>query len=104
MEYNEKAKAKFLNEKSLAYLVELKEGLAHLGGFSAPELEGVFKGIIEKHGVKLGNVAQPVRVAITGGTESPGIFEVLEIVGREKTLKRLEKAIQAIGVSSGRGI
>jgi glutamyl-tRNA synthetase len=96
VEYNEKAKAKFLNDKSLPYLLELRENLVPLTDFSAPELEMVFKTIVEKHGIKLGNLAQPVRVAITGGTESPGIFEVLEIVGKEKTLKRLEKAIKTI--------
>ena len=40
--------------------------------------------------------AQLVRVAVTGKAESPGIFEVLEILGKEKVLKRLEKAIKAI--------
>jgi glutamyl-tRNA synthetase len=96
VEYNEKAKAKFLNDKSLLLLTELRERLLPLAEFSASELEKVFKEIVEKHGVKLGNLAQPVRVAITGGTESPGIFDVLEIVGKEKTLKRLEKAIKTI--------
>lgn len=95
-EYNEKAKEKFLNEKSLPYLIELKNNLASITDFSASEIEKVFKAIIEKHGIKLGALAQPVRVAITGGTESPGIFEVLEIVGKEKTTKRLEKAIRGI--------
>ena len=42
-------------------------------------------------------IAQPVRVAMTGKTESPGIFEVLEILGKTKTLQRLERAIQTIG-------
>jgi glutamyl-tRNA synthetase len=96
VDYDEKAKAKFLNDKSLPYLVELRENLVLLEDFSALELEKAFKIIVEKHGIKLGNIAQPVRVAITGGTESPGIFEVLEIVGKEKTLKRLEKAIETI--------
>lgn len=96
VEYNEKAKAKFLNEKSLPYLVELKDALALIGDFSSQEIEKVFRAVTEKHGVKLGNVAQPVRVAITGGTESPGIFEVLEIVGKEKTLRRLTRAIESI--------
>lgn len=96
VEYNEKAKTKFLNEKSLLYLIELKNNLASITDFLAPEIEKVFKTIIEKHGIKLGNLAQPVRVAITGGTESPGIFEVLEIVGKEKTLGRLGKAINTI--------
>lgn len=100
VEYNEKAKAKFLNDKSLPYLSELKDDLAVAGDFSTSELEKIFKTITDKHGVKLGNVAQPVRVAITGGTESPGIFEVLEIVGKEKTLRRLGKAIQIITASA----
>lgn len=96
VEYDEKAKAKFLNEKILPYLIELKDGLNSLSYFSTSEIEKAFRAITEKHNIKLGNIAQPVRVAMTGGTESPGIFEVLEIVGKEKTIKRLERAIQAI--------
>jgi len=51
----------------------------------------------KKYNIKLGNLAQPVRVAVTGKAESPGIFEVIEILGQEKVLKRLEKAIQEKG-------
>lgn len=98
VEYNVKAKEKFLNEKYLANLIEVKESLEALDNFIAPEIEKVFVSIGEKQNIKLGNIAQPVRVAITGKTESPGIFEVLEIVGKEKTLRRLEKAIQTIGI------
>jgi glutamyl-tRNA synthetase len=100
IEYHEKAKAKFLTEKSLPYLTELKESLKALDIFAISEIEKVFHSIAEKHGIKLGNIAQPVRVAMTGKTESPGIFEVLEIAGKEKTLKRLDKAIQTIGMKS----
>lgn len=96
VQYYEKAKAKFLNEKNRDLLSELKDALNSLSDFSALELEKVFKSIVEKHGIKLGALAQPVRVAMTGGTESPGIFEVLEILGKEKTLKRLDKAVKAI--------
>lgn len=95
VEYDEKAKAKFLNEKSRDYLIEIKDSLEALSEFSAEELEKVFKIIMGKRGVKLGSLAQPVRVAITGRSESPGIFEVMEIIGRQKTLMRLEKAIKA---------
>ncbi len=96
VEYDEKARNKFLNEKSLNLLIELKEALGGVSEFSHASVEAVFRSIIEKHGVKLGSLAQPVRVALTGGTESPGIFEVLEIVGKEKTIKRIEKAIETI--------
>ena len=96
MEYGEKARAKFLTRESFPYLRELKEGLALLTDFSAREIEKVFRTITERYGIKLGSLAQPVRVAVTGGTESPGIFEVLEIVWKEKTLRRLERAILVI--------
>ncbi|MEW6417566.1 MAG: glutamate--tRNA ligase [Nitrospirota bacterium] len=98
IEYDEKAKARFLNERHLPYLIDIRKELEALNNFIAPEIEKAFMSVVKKHNTKLGNVAQPVRVAITGKTESPGIFEVLEIIGKEKTLKRLEKAIKTIGI------
>ena len=96
IEYNAKAKEKFLNDKNLPNLIELRELLKNLDDFSVSGIEKVFMTTVEKHNIKLGNIAQPVRVAMTGRTESPGIFEVIEIAGKEKTLKRLEKAITVI--------
>lgn len=96
VQYDAKAQAKFLNEKSYGLLMELKKGLSNLADFSALEIEKVFATIVDKYGVKLGKVAQPARVAITGRAESPGIFEVIDIVGKKKTLKRLEKALKTI--------
>jgi glutamyl-tRNA synthetase len=99
VELDEKAKKKFLNEKSCDLLKELKEGLAEMDDFSETKIEELFRAIAEKHEVKLGKLAQPVRVALTGGTQSPGIFEVLDVVGKEKTIRRLEKAIHIIEAS-----
>ena len=96
VEYDSKATAKFLNEKSHDLLQELQRGLSSLADFSVAEIEKVFAFITEKQGIKLGKLAQPARVAVTGRAESPGIFEVIEIIGKEKTLKRLEKAIKTI--------
>ena len=78
-------------------LVDLKTALLALDGFSEKELESAFLSIIERNGIKLRDLAQPVRVALTGGTKSPGIFEVIEVVGKERTIKRLERAIETIG-------
>ena len=97
IEYDKKAKEKFLSEKSLPYLIDVREAFTRLDNFIAPEIEKVLVTLVEKHNIKLGNLAQPVRVAVTGKAESPGIFEVLEILGKEKVLKRLEKAIKEIG-------
>jgi glutamyl-tRNA synthetase len=58
------------------------------------EIEKAFMSIVEKHNLKLGSIAQPARVAITGVAASPGIFEVMEIVGKEKVLKRLSRVIK----------
>jgi glutamyl-tRNA synthetase len=99
VEYTEKAKAKFLNENTRGYLLELKEMLGDLSDFSDQEIEKVFMLLMEKYEIKLGKIAQPVRVAMTGATESPGIFDVIEIVGKEKTLRRLDRAIRSIGTS-----
>ena len=57
------------------------------------EIEKAFSSIVEKKGVKLGSLAQPARVAITGGTASPGIFEVIEIIGKDRVIRRLTKVI-----------
>jgi glutamyl-tRNA synthetase len=100
IEYEDKAKGKFLNGKNLPYLIDIKEAFEKLDPFVVSAIEKVFVSLVEKHNTKLGNIAQPVRVAITGKTESPGIFEVLEVIGKEKALKRLEKAIQTIGIKA----
>ena len=100
IEYNVKAKEKFLNEKYLANLTEVKASLETVETFVAAEIEKVFTSVSQKLDTKLGNIAQPVRVAVTGKTESPGIFEVLEILGKEKTLKRLARAIHVIEMKS----
>jgi glutamyl-tRNA synthetase len=96
IEYNVKAKEKFLTGKYLTHLIDLKESLETVDAFVAAEIEKVFTAISQKHDTKMGNIAQPVRVAVTGKTESPGIFEVLEILGKEKTLQRLTRAIHGI--------
>ncbi len=96
VEYEEKARDKFLTPETLRLLQELRYSLEGLAEFSASAIEDVFRKHISRHKIKLGQLAQPVRVAMTGGTESPGIFEVLEVMGKEKVLKRLDRAIEYI--------
>jgi glutamyl-tRNA synthetase len=68
------------------------DGLSALDDFSAENIESLFKEIVEEEGMKLGKLAQPVRVALTGTTVSPGIYDVLILLGKEETLKRLKNA------------
>ncbi len=97
VEIDPKAGNKFLKPEHKRYLSELKALLSDISDFNAGEIEKTFILLAERHKLKLGDIAQPARVAITGTTASPGIFEVIEIVGKEKVLKRLEKAVQSKG-------
>ncbi len=96
VEYNPKAKAKFLKVENLEFLKSVKSSLENTDDISIQILENIFKSTAEKYNVKLGSIAQSVRVALTGKSESPGIFEVIEILGKEKTIKRIEDAIKEI--------
>ena len=90
-----KAKEKYINEKTIPVLKEVTEKLSALEEFTQDKIEKIFMDIVNEKGLKLGQVAQPVRVVITGSTVSPGIYEVLEIVGKEKAIKRLRRVIDA---------
>lgn len=93
---DEKARTKHLTPDVLPLLSELSDRIKGVEPFAAGELEKVFKAIVTEKGIKLGKLAQPVRVALTGGTVSPGIYEVLEVMGREKTIRRIEHAVSLI--------
>ncbi len=94
--YNEKASEKFLVPDSLESLKLLTENLEAMEIFTEKNLEDAFKKVMEITGLKLGKIAQPVRVALTGETASPGIFEIIEVIGKERALSRLKQAIQFI--------
>jgi len=98
IEIDPKAAAKFLTAAISPTLNELANGIDSIGGdFSEDAIRGVFDGLLARQGLKLGQVAQPVRVALTGGTVSPGIYEVIAVLGRDRTVKRLRTAIERVG-------
>ena len=93
---DEKARAKHLTPDVAPLLSELTIRLNSVEHFTHDEVEKVFNALVAEKGIKLGKLAQPVRVALTGGTVSPGIFEVLEVMGKEKAIKRIEAAAGSI--------
>ncbi len=95
VDIDSKARQKYINENTIPILKEVTEKLEELEEFTQDKIEKIFMNMVNEKGLKLGQVAQPVRVVITGSTVSPGIYEVLEIVGKEKTLKRLRRIIDA---------
>ena len=97
---DEKAVKKFLTpevkplfEKLIAGLEGMKEPLDH------DAVEALFKQTVEEAGLKLGKLAQPVRVALTGKTASPGIFDVVLLLGKARTIERLKDANSIIDPS-----
>ena len=93
VEFDEKARNKFLTEDARPLLEKVIVGFSALDNFSAENIETLFKKIVEEEGMKLGKLAQPVRVALTGTTVSPGIFDVILLLGKEETLKRLQNVV-----------
>ncbi|MCP3876073.1 MAG: glutamate--tRNA ligase [Desulfobacteraceae bacterium] len=96
MAFDEKAANKFLKPDVLPVLQKSTEYIQGLDAYTQTPLENVFKKIMEETDLKFGKIAQPLRVALTGTTVSPGIFEMLLALGKEKTLQRIKTAIAFI--------
>ena len=94
--YDETGDNKFLKADILDLLEEVLFRLRSSKDFSIRSLEDIFRVFLEEKEIKLGKIAQPIRLALTGKTVSPGIFEIMEVLGRDETLKRLEKAVSHI--------
>ena len=96
IEYEENAAKKFLKPAVLEALRLLIDQFEILDNFSEENLESAFKAVMDQTSLKLGKIAQPVRVALTGKTASPGIFEVSAILGKDRVISRLQKASRYI--------
>ena len=96
VEIDPRARAKFLVPESRPLLQALRDGLAAMAEPDAARLEQLFQAVAEARALGLGKVAQPVRVALTGGTASPGIYDVILLVGREESLRRLDGALALV--------
>jgi glutamyl-tRNA synthetase len=93
---DEKARA-ILAQGGAALLGRLLPELAALKEWTAAAAEAVVRDFAEKTGVKLGHVAQPLRAALTGRLTSPGIFDVLAVLGREESLARIADQAETVG-------
>ena len=94
--YDEAAAAKFLNEEKRAVLELLIKHLGALTNFTLEDVEFAFKSLMEESGLKLGKIGPTVRVALTGGTVSPSIYEVVSVLGPDIVLTRLKKALASL--------
>jgi glutamyl-tRNA synthetase len=92
--FDEKA-AKLLDDDAKSNLAGLRRKLDGVAAWDEEALDACVRAYAEETGVKMGQVAQPLRAALTGTTVSPGIFEVLEVFGRDEALARLDDALEA---------
>jgi len=91
--YEEKGMKKFFKPEGLDPVKQLTDALERTDAFDEKSLEAVFQSIMDASGLGFGKLAQPVRLALTGKTVSPGIFEMIAALGRDETIARLRRAI-----------
>jgi len=97
LEVDEKAVTKWLKaDGGKAILEELRGGLAPMTTFEKEAIEALLKGAAEKRGLKLGKVAQPLRVAVTGSDASPPMHETLGILGKDRVMARIEAMLKRL--------
>ncbi len=94
IEPSEELKQQFLTMEGRTILADLREELAQLENWDRESIHQAIKDIVKKHAVKFPKVAMPLRVIIAGETQTPSIDAVLEILGRDETLKRMNTQLK----------
>jgi glutamyl-tRNA synthetase len=102
-ETDEKAWRKVMKDGALPLLSEALDALRTTEPFGPEELEKSLGRILAEHDVKPGKLYQPIRVAITGTAVSPGIFESLSVLGRDRAVERVERAVERLSSEAGDG-
>ncbi len=103
LEYDSKAVAKHLSAQGIdAHLAALRQTLKEVDPFEQGEIEHVVRGLAEARGIKAALLIHATRVGLTGRAASPGLFEVMELLGRDRSLPRLEAAESLAREVSGR--
>jgi glutamyl-tRNA synthetase len=99
---DERAWRKVMKDGALPLLSDALEALRGAERFEPAELESSLGRVLAEHDVKPGNLYQPIRVAITGTSVSPGIFESLAVLGKDRSLQRIERALHRLSAETGK--
>ncbi|MFN2615691.1 MAG: glutamate--tRNA ligase [Thermoleophilaceae bacterium] len=91
---DERAWEKVMGDGAHERLREAREALAAVEPFDVEQVEAALRGVVERLGVRPKDVFQPLRLAISGGTVSPGIFESVATLGREEAISRVDAALE----------
>ena len=96
IEFNPEAATKFLIQENLESTTKLREAFASLDKFDAESIQSTFKQTATDLGVKVRALVHPVRIACTGTTAGPSLYHLIEILGKETVLKRIDRVIETI--------
>jgi glutamyl-tRNA synthetase len=92
-EYNPQSVAKYFTAENKSRLKTVREALSALEKFDATEIEATMKSTATKLGVKIGAIIHPTRLAVTGSNVGPSLYHLLEVLGKEKVLARVDRAL-----------
>jgi glutamyl/glutaminyl-tRNA synthetase len=95
-EYNPEGVAKHFTPENKPRLLAVREAFATVATFDATNLETTLKATATQLGVKVGALVHPTRLAVTGSNAGPSLYHLLEILGKQKVLERLDRALGAI--------
>jgi glutamyl-tRNA synthetase len=97
-QYEEKGVEKHWSEDGVSeILLQLAAALGEVSPFLEPQIEALCTKIVEQNDMKLGDLIHPARLALTGKTVGPGFYAVVELLGKEESIKRLQQAAKYIG-------
>jgi glutamyl-tRNA synthetase len=100
VEYDEGALKKHLNQPALSSILEDLAGEYERASFEAPSLERALRALADRAGIKAGTLIHAVRVAVTGRAVSPGLFEMLVVLGREPVARRLRQSAAYVAATA----
>ncbi len=95
-DYDEKTRKKFWKEQTPEIVTDCLEILKVIKNFASTDMEEKIKEYIEKNDLGFGKVMNPLRLAIVGAGKGPHLFDIMEIIGKEETVLRIEKALQTL--------
>ena len=93
--YDEKA-SKNWKEETPALMQELISTLEYIDGFDSANIEAIVKDWLTKNEIGMGKVMQPFRLSLVGALKGPHLFDIVEIIGKEETISRIQKAINTL--------
>ncbi|MEM7828171.1 MAG: glutamate--tRNA ligase [Candidatus Aenigmatarchaeota archaeon] len=94
--FDKDASEQYLKPETLPYLLLIKEEIAKSEHLDPKAIESRIRQLAKERSIKLVEIAQPIRVALTGGTVSPPIFDVMDVLGREESIRRIDRAVDWI--------